>query len=166
MIKSWPSGGNFPPTFPMHFCQRRAQQCLCIRKTSACSWCGICGCECDTDGVLSFSTCCAMSWIPAGMHLGRCILIHRLQRHQCCNCVSQLPPPPLNPLSLAHSVDPVMRWPVRGELMAEGAPMHNPPPSHSLIGVQWWDGESTFNQVRQMHRRLRCCGASLAHLHN
>ena len=40
--------------------------------------------------------------------------------------------------------------------------MHNPPPSHSLFGVQYWDQESerdSFKEVRQMHRRLRCCGA-------
>ena len=50
--------------------------------------------------------------IPAGIHLGRCNLIHRLQRHQCCNCVSQLPPPPLNPkpLPTLSTTSPVRVW--------------------------------------------------------
>ena len=55
--------------------------------------------------------------------------------------------------------------------------MHNPPPSHSLFGVQYLDQErerDSFNQVRQMHTsallrrarrtRTRCCTHPLAPL--
>ena len=42
MIKSWPSVGNFPPPFPMHFRQRRAQVCEFKYVTDVCVVCRRC----------------------------------------------------------------------------------------------------------------------------
>ena len=87
--------------------------------------------------------------------------------------------PSLNPtLSCARSVDarhahaPVRAPCPGGGVMNERVPINNPPPSHSLSGVQYWHGENErtrYNEVRrpgsatgQTHTRLRCCGAQHA----